>query len=145
MATITITDNITDDEGSGLSSSHTYELSSNLIQLHHNVLTVSNELRLFAEFGTSEQGAPIKINNTHDGIFGVIINRSKTQKLLVRLGVAVSSDYIEFWVRPNSFFILNPKMDVTNTTPVFSNISEIRMRFENVQEQVEVVLFNYDV
>jgi hypothetical protein len=144
MATITITENITDDVGGGMSASTTFNLGTSVTQLYQNVFTVSHELRLFAEFGNSEQGAPIKLDiSQYDGFFGAIINRSKTQNLLVRLGQSGSSEYFDTWVSPESFYILPQSIDESGSIYYASTLGDLKMRFENVQEQAEVVLLTY--
>lgn len=141
MATITITENITDEVGGGMSASTTYVIEGTAMQLHHNVFTVSHELRLFAEFGDSGQGAPIKIDLFNSEWFlGVIINRSKTQNLLVRLGQRGGSEYFDIWVSPESYFIIPKSVDESGSIPPASTLGDLKMRFENVQEQAEVVL-----
>lgn len=146
MATITITENITDEVGGGMSASTTYEIQGAAKQLHHNVFTVSHELRLFAAFGNNEQGAPIKVDLFNsDGFFGVIINRSKTQKLLVRLGQGRSSEYFDTWVSPESYFIIPKSVDESGSIYYASTLGDLKMRFENVQEQAEVILLTTNI
>jgi hypothetical protein len=143
MATITFQEVITDDNGDGMTASSTLELGTSDTALFHNVLTVSNELRLFSEFGNSEQGAPIKLNGSWDGYFGAIINRSKTQRLLVRLGQVGSSEYFDHWVKPQGFFILPMAIDESGSIYYNASLGDLRMRFEYKQEQAEVVLLTY--